>query len=139
VGDVIIDLDGHDVSRRNADEVNQMVKGAPNSPVTMILTRISPVYAAQAEEQIVVTLLRSGGAPRTRSMLGFAQSARAGASIPPTPPPATLREGGVVTVAQGRPTVNDLQKNLDRLRGAQGTDEILISEHTVCLQRANVY
>jgi len=28
-------------------------------------------------------------------------------------------------VAQGRPTVNDLQQNLDRLRGAQGKEEMM--------------
>jgi|LauGreSuBDMM15SN_2_FD.fasta_scaffold1336105_1 hypothetical protein len=52
MGDVIIDLDGHDVSKKNADAINEMLKGPPNSPVTMILTRISPVYAAQGEEQV---------------------------------------------------------------------------------------
>ena len=50
------------------------MKGEPNSPVTMMFTRVSPVYAAKSDEQIVVTLLRSGGATRARSMLGHKEA-----------------------------------------------------------------
>ena len=99
IGDIIIDVDGNDVSHlkvrvrvcktlthtrarththththTQAAAVAELMEGEPNSPVTMMFTRVSPVYAAKSDEQIVVTLLRSGGATRARSMLGHKEA-----------------------------------------------------------------
>mmetsp|Transcript_54942 Transcript_54942/g.112178 ORF Transcript_54942/g.112178 Transcript_54942/m.112178 type:complete len:822 (+) Transcript_54942:54-2519(+) len=56
-GDAIIDVDGHDVVGRGVEEIQGMLYGERNSPVTMIFRRGN--LNVPGGEQIVVTLLRA--------------------------------------------------------------------------------
>eukprot|EP00960_Hanusia_phi_P045604 757351-Hanusia_phi.AAC.3 len=61
IGDVLIDVDGHDVRllsfafTRVHREVQNMLRGDKNSPITMIFQRA----VGQSQEQVVVTILRA--------------------------------------------------------------------------------
>mmetsp|Transcript_53484 Transcript_53484/g.130671 ORF Transcript_53484/g.130671 Transcript_53484/m.130671 type:complete len:512 (+) Transcript_53484:56-1591(+) len=82
-GDLLIDVDGFDVVGRGVPEVQNMLRGERNSPVTMIFRR--------GAEQVVVTLLRAvpvqPGAPAAPTQTrATATSTPVQVNVPPARP-----------------------------------------------------
>ncbi|EKX40882.1 hypothetical protein GUITHDRAFT_113142 [Guillardia theta CCMP2712] len=67
-GDVLLDVDGRDMAGKSKEEVEKLMIGPANTPITMIFSRPAPNQSKSGPpaEQVVVTLLRSKGPAQPR-------------------------------------------------------------------------